>query len=63
MTTFRIREDGAVIITRYDKDGYHNLKGKGVINTNFGDKMPPNETVYGPQRIVTATSDEEYTGD
>ena len=63
MTTFRIQEDGAVIITRYDKDGYHNLKAKGVVNTNLADKCTPNETVYGPSRIVTATSDEEYTGD
>ncbi|MBR3778148.1 MAG: DUF4886 domain-containing protein [Clostridia bacterium] len=63
MTTFRIQADGAVIITRYDKNGYHNLKSKGVVNTNLADKCPANETVYGPSRIVTATSDEEYTGD
>ena len=60
MTTFRIQADGSVIITRYDKDGYHNLKSAGVRNTGFNDKMPLNETVYGPQRIVTADDDREY---
>ena len=64
MTTFKIREDGSVIITRYDKNGYHNLKAKGVAHTpnEYISYIPVNETVYGPQRIVTATSDEEYTG-
>ena len=60
MTTFRIQADGSVIITRYDKNGYHNLKSAGVRNTGFNDKMPLNEIVYGPQRIVTADDDREY---
>ena len=64
MTTFKIQADGSVIITRYDKNGYHNLKSKGVAHTpnEHIDYIPVNEDVYGPQRIVTATSDEEYTG-
>ncbi|MBQ3203123.1 MAG: DUF4886 domain-containing protein [Clostridia bacterium] len=64
MTTFKIQADGSVIITRYDKDGYHNLKaeGKAHIANEHNVTIPVNEDVYGPQRIVTATSDEEYTG-
>ncbi len=64
MTTFKIQADGSVIITRYDKDGYHNLKAKGQAHNpnEYIDYIPVNETVYGPQRIVTATTDEEYTG-
>ena len=64
MTTFKIQADGSVIITRYDKDGYHNLKAKGQAHNpnEYLASIPVNETVYGPQRIVTATSDEEYTG-
>ena len=64
MTTFRIQEDGSVIITRYDKNGYHNLKaeGKAHIANEHNVTIPVNADVYGPQRIVTATSDEEYTG-
>ena len=64
MTTFRIQQDGSVIITRYDANGYHNLKAKGVahVANEHNVTIPVNETVYGPQRIVTATSDEEYTG-
>jgi len=64
MTTFKIQADGSVIITRYDKDGYHNLKaeGKAHIANEHNVTIPVNADVYGPQRIVTATSDEEYTG-
>ena len=64
MTTFRIQDDGSVIITRYDENGYHNLKAAGKAHTpnEYVTSLPVNEDVYGPQRIVTATSDEEYTG-
>ena len=64
MTTFKIQDDGSVIITRYDKDGYHNLKSKGVAHNpnEYIEYIPVNETVYGPQRIVTATTDEPYNG-
>ena len=66
MTTFTIREDGSVIISRYDANGLHNLKAKGVLNKLDNDNQYVvaglDETVYGPQRVVTATSDEEYTG-
>ncbi len=65
MTTFRIQDNGAVIITRYSADGYTNLKAKGVMHSSneYVTDIVVNETVYGPQRIVTATTDEEYTGD
>ena len=65
MTTFKIQADGSVIITRYDENGYHNLKAAGKAHTpnEYVTSLPVNEDVYGPQRIVTATSDEEYTGD
>ncbi len=64
MTTFNIQADGSVIISRYDQNGYHNLKSKGVAHqaNEHISYIPVNEDVYGPQRIVTATSDEEYTG-
>jgi len=64
MTTFKIHADGSVIITRYDANGYHNLKaeGKAHIANEYNVTIPVNADVYGPQRIVTATSDEEYTG-
>jgi len=64
MTTFKIQADGSVIITRYDANGYHNLKaeGKAHIANEYNVTIPVNADVYGPQRIVTATSDEEYTG-
>ena len=64
MTTFRIQADGSVIISRYAADGLHNLKAKGVLNdrdlTNTYIVGALDETVYGPQRVVTATSDEPY---
>ena len=60
MTTFRIRADGAVIITRYDKNGVHNLKSAGVVNAMDGQYVVVNTTVYESSRIVTATSDQPY---
>ena len=60
MTTFRIREDGAVIISRYDYMGLHNLKSRGKVNKKLDGDLVPNETVYDTPRIVTATSDEPY---
>ena len=64
MTTFKIQADGSVIISRYDENGFHNLKSKGVAHTpnEYIEYIPVNETVYGPQRIVTATTDEPYNG-
>ena len=61
MTTFKIQADGSVIITRYDQDGYHNLKAKGVqhVTNEYVNDYPVNETVYGPQHKVTATEDIE----
>ena len=66
MTTFRILADGSVVVSRYDANGEHNLKAKGVLNDRDLDNQyivnALDETVYGPQRIVTATSDEAYNG-
>jgi len=47
MSVFRIR-GGEVYISRYSKDGVHNLKGAGVTNTNFTYTNLPtvNATVY-----------------
>ena len=61
MTTFKIQSDGAVIITRYSKDGYHVLKAQGVhhVTNEYVNDYPINETVYGPKHKVTATTDEE----
>ena len=61
MTTFRILDNGEVIITRYDKDGYHVLKAKGVqhVQNEYVNDYPVNETVYGPKHQVTATTDKE----
>ena len=63
MTTFKIQADGSVIITRYDKDGYHNLKSKGVRNTVLQDTFDPDLTVYESSRVVTADDDRKYEGD
>ena len=66
MTTFTIQADGSVIISRYDANGLHNLKAQGVLNDlDLSNQYVVNgldKTVYGPQRIVTATSDEAYSG-
>ena len=60
MTVFRIQKDGSVIIGRYDENGIHNLKSAGAKNTDKGDTMEPDLTVYESYRVVTATSDEKY---
>ncbi len=60
VTTYRIQSDGSVIITRWDEDGEHNLKSKGVRNTVLQDTFEPNETVYESSRIVTADDDRKY---
>ncbi len=60
VTTYCIQSDGSVIITRWDKDGVHNLKSKGVKNTVIQDTFEPDETVYESSRIVTADDDRKY---
>lgn len=63
MCTFRIQEDGAVIITRYDATGIHNLKSAGKVAPGDADVTEytfDDERVYESSRIITATSDEEY---
>ena len=60
VTTYRIQADGSVIISRWDEDGIHNLKSKGVKNTVLMDTFDPNETVYESSRIVTADDDRKY---
>jgi len=63
VTVYRIQADGSVIISRWDKDGIHNLKSKGVKNTVIMDTFEPDETVYESSRIVTADDDRKYEGD
>lgn len=60
MSVFRIQEDGAVIITRYDKNGIHPLKSKGVWHPDHnkeGYNATPNVLEYASSRKVTATDD------
>ena len=60
MSVFRIQEDGSVIITRYDKNGVHPLKSKGVWHpdwSNEGYHLTPNTLEYASSRKVTATDD------
>ena len=63
VTVYRIQADGSVIISRWDQDGIHNLKSKGVKNTVIMDTFEPDETVYASSRIVTADDDRKYEGD
>ena len=63
VTTFRIQSSGEVIITRWDKDGEHNLKSMGVSNTVLQDTFDPDPTVYESSRVVTATDDRKYEDD
>ena len=63
VTTYRILSNGEVIITRWDEDGEHNLKSKGVKNTVIADTFEPDETVYESSRVVTATDDRKYEGE
>ncbi len=60
MTVFRIQKDGSVIIGRYDENGIHALKAAGVKNTERGDIMEADPTVYESYRVVTATDDRKY---
>ena len=62
MTMFRIQKDGSVIIGRYDANGIHNLKSAGAKNTDKGDTMEPDLTVYESWRVVTAGDDRKYEG-
>ena len=62
MTMFRIQKDGSVIVGRYDENGIHNLKSAGAKNTDKGDTMEPDLTVYESWRVVTATDDRKYEG-
>ena len=63
VTTYRIQSNGNVIITRWDKDGEHNLKSAGVKNTVLMDTFEPDLTVYESSRVVTATDDRKYEGE
>ncbi|MBQ6849134.1 MAG: hypothetical protein IJN76_03655 [Clostridia bacterium] len=60
ISVFRIQEDGSVIITRYDKNGIHPLKSKGVWHPDWnkeGYHLTPNTLEYASSRKVTATDD------
>ena len=62
-TTFRIQENGDVIITRYDVNGVHNLKSAGKVSPNDRDYTTytyDDERVYESSRIVGAYKDEAY---
>ena len=63
VTTYRILSTGEVIITRWDKNGEHNLKSAGVKNTVLMDTFDPDLTVYESSRVVTATDDRKYEGE
>jgi hypothetical protein len=63
VTTYRIQSNGDVIITRWDKNGEHNLKSAGVKNTVLMDTFDPDLTVYESSRVVTATDDRKYEGE
>ena len=60
VTTYRIQADGSVIVSRWDKNGIHNLKSAGVRNTVLQDTFDPDLTVYESSRIVTADDDRKY---
>ncbi|MBQ6849291.1 MAG: carbohydrate binding domain-containing protein [Clostridia bacterium] len=60
MTVFRIQKDGSVIVGRYDQNGIHNLKSAGAKNTDKGDTMEPDPTVYESYRVVTSDDDQPY---
>lgn len=65
MTTFRIQENGDVIITRYDVNGVHNLKSAGQLSPHdpeYTSYTYADERVYESSRIVGYDKDEEYTG-
>lgn len=60
MSVFRIQEDGSVIITRYDTQGVHKLKSKGVWHSDWsqeGYHATPNTLEYVSSRKVTAADD------
>ena len=60
MSVFRIQEDGSVIITRYDTQGVHKLKSKGVWHSDWsqeGYHATPNTLEYASSRKVTAADD------
>ena len=65
MTTFRIQENGDVIITRYDESGIHNLKSAGKLSPSdpeYTTYTYADDRVYESSRIVGAFKDEEYDG-
>ena len=65
MCTFRIQANGDVIVTRYDKNGEHNLKSAGQLSPYDRDYTTYTEAdgrVYESSRIVGAYKDEEYDG-
>ena len=65
MCTFRIQQNGDVIVTRYDKDGVHNLKSAGVLSPydrEYTEYTVADGRVYESSRIVGAFKDEEYDG-
>ena len=65
MSVFRIQANGDVIITRYDKNGEHNLKSAGALSPYDRDYTTYTEAdgrVFESSRIVGSNKDEEYDG-
>lgn len=63
MSAFRIQANGDVIITRYDKNGVHNLKSAGKLSPydrDYTEYTVADGRVYESSRIVGAFKDEEY---
>ena len=57
MTVFKIT-DNTVQVERYDANGKHNLKSKGVTNSskNEGEYYAPNTAVYGSPQTIALTA-------
>ncbi len=65
MCTFRIQQNGDVIVTRYDANGVHNLKSAGQLSPydrDYTQYTQADGRVYESSRIVGAKKDEEYFG-
>ena len=65
LSVFRIQANGDVIITRYDKNGEHNLKSAGALSPYDRDYTTYTEAdlrEFESSRIVGSNKDEEYDG-
>ncbi|MBR5524159.1 MAG: carbohydrate binding domain-containing protein [Clostridia bacterium] len=63
MSVFRIQADGDVVITRYSKNGVHNLKSAGQLSPydrDYTTYTQADARVYASSRVVSADSDSAY---